>query len=109
MIRYVRDVGVAGSNPVTQTIDFIRVFLHFSSVLRLRFKVHEAYGSKNGSSFGAGKSREISAVRGRFWTSGSLKTCARARVVVATRHRALIRSATAAPSVSEWRGDEVPE
>jgi hypothetical protein len=23
---YIRDVGVAGSNPVTQTIDFIRVF-----------------------------------------------------------------------------------
>jgi|SRR5208282_6915006 len=25
-IHYVRDVGVAGSNPVTPTIDFIRVF-----------------------------------------------------------------------------------
>jgi hypothetical protein len=25
--HYVRDVGVAGSNPVTQTIDFIMVFL----------------------------------------------------------------------------------
>jgi hypothetical protein len=47
--RFVWDVDVAGLNPVTQTIDFIRVVAPLS-----------AYGS----SFNAVKSREISAVLG---------------------------------------------
>ena len=33
-----------------------------------RFQLPEAHGPKNGSSFGVGKSRRISAVFGRMWT-----------------------------------------
>jgi hypothetical protein len=51
------DVDVAGSNPVTPTTEFF-------TGTRLRFQFSAARGSRNGSSFRAVKSREISAVLG---------------------------------------------
>jgi len=61
-----RDVGVAGSNPVTPTIDFQSIF--FTDHL-FRCRGNLQLGVNLGVSFGAKKPLDIAAVSGRSRTN----------------------------------------
>jgi hypothetical protein len=59
-VRYVRDVGVAGSHPVTPTIDF-RIFL---PPITIRCQVNSRLGVSLNVSFAAKKLLDVAAVSG---------------------------------------------
>jgi hypothetical protein len=76
-IFYVRDVGVAGSNPVTSTTDF----MVRSDRIASRFQVLEVQGSKNGSSFDTKKHLDLLAVLRPQWTNKYARTSSRGRAL----------------------------